>query len=63
MRNLTTIIKELLHHRTSDDLGAELWIKSHPFIQNGVCHNDGSSICDLGYACDECPFYSPTNSQ
>ena len=27
-----------------------------PFIVNGKCENKGDSICNLGYACDGCPF-------
>ena len=27
-----------------------------PFIKNGKCINDGTYICNLGYACDGCPF-------
>ena len=28
-----------------------------PFIEGDKCVNDGRHICNLGYACDECPFY------
>ena len=27
-----------------------------PYIVNGKCINEGDSICNLGYACDGCPF-------
>ena len=27
-----------------------------PYIVNGKCINEGESICNLGYACDGCPF-------
>lgn len=30
-----------------------------PWIKDGVCINDGSNICNLGYACDGCPFNMP----
>jgi hypothetical protein len=26
------------------------------FIKDGVCVNKGKNICNLGYACDACPF-------
>lgn len=26
------------------------------FIENGVCENNGEFICNLGYACDGCPY-------
>ena len=26
------------------------------FIKNGVCHNKGEQICNIGYACDACPY-------
>jgi hypothetical protein len=26
------------------------------FIKNGRCHNKGESICNIGYACDGCPY-------
>jgi len=26
------------------------------FIINGVCRNDGKYICEIGYACDGCPY-------
>jgi hypothetical protein len=29
-----------------------------PWIKDGICINDGTFVCDLGYACDGCPFYS-----
>jgi len=27
-----------------------------PFIVDGICKNDGKYICNLGYACDGCPY-------
>ena len=27
------------------------------FIVDGKCRNDGTKICNLGYACDGCPYY------
>lgn len=27
-----------------------------PFIVNGICSNEGDCICNLGYACDGCPY-------
>ena len=29
------------------------------FIKDGVCYNDGSIPCNLGFACDGCPYYKP----
>ena len=26
------------------------------WVKDGVCHNNGELICNLGYACDGCPF-------
>lgn len=26
------------------------------FIDENGCHNDGRHICNLGYACDGCPY-------
>ena len=30
--------------------------KELSFIKNGICINNGESICNLGYACDGCPY-------
>jgi len=27
------------------------------FIVDGKCHNRGEHVCNLGYACDGCPYY------
>jgi len=27
-----------------------------PFIKDGICVNDGTYKCELGFACDACPF-------
>ena len=27
-----------------------------PFIKDGICVNDGTYKCELGFACDGCPF-------
>ena len=27
-----------------------------PWIKDGKCINDGSNICNIGYACDGCPY-------
>lgn len=27
------------------------------FIKKGKCINDGSLLCNLGYACDGCPYF------
>ena len=27
-----------------------------PFIKDGICVNDGTYRCELGFACDACPF-------
>jgi hypothetical protein len=37
-------------------------MKSQPevFIVDGICVNFGDYICNLGYACDACP-YNPEN--
>ena len=29
---------------------------AHPWIWYGVCVNEGTHICNLGYACDGCPY-------
>ena len=26
------------------------------FIENGICEKDNITICNLGYACDACPY-------
>ncbi len=26
------------------------------WIENGICTNKGENICNLGYACDGCPY-------
>jgi len=31
-------------------------VKGLSFIEGGVCKNEGQSICNLGYACDGCPY-------
>ena len=31
-------------------------IKDLPYIENGVCKNKGEYVCNLGYACDGCPY-------
>jgi len=28
------------------------------FIKNGICQKDNMTICNLGYACDGCPYNS-----
>ena len=28
-----------------------------PWLKNGKCTNNGRYICNLGYACDGCPYY------
>lgn len=33
------------------------------FIKKGKCINDGSSICNLGYACDGCPYNKSDDSK
>jgi hypothetical protein len=39
----------------------EKGIELPSFIINGICHNNEvgyvSVVCDLGYACDACPYY------
>jgi len=32
------------------------------FIQNGICKKDNMTYCNLGYACDGCP-YNPDNQK
>jgi len=31
------------------------------FIKNGICQKDNMTICNLGYACDGCPYNSDNN--
>jgi hypothetical protein len=32
------------------------------FIQDGICKKDNQTYCNLGYACDGCP-YNPDNNK
>ena len=34
---------------------------SNVFIVDGICKNNGRYICNLGYACDACPYYRDNN--
>jgi hypothetical protein len=35
-------------------------IETDNVIINGICMNDGTLLCNLGYACDCCPYnYDP----
>lgn len=34
--------------------------EERPFIEKGQCKNDGNIICNLGYACDACPYNKGT---
>jgi len=31
-------------------------IKELPYIKNGICVNNGETVCNLGYACDACKY-------
>lgn len=35
-------------------------IKELSFIKNNICINRGESICNLGYACNQCPYNRTT---
>ena len=48
--------------RSGNSFFWKLWNQINEFIKNGVCQNNGSVPCNLGYACDACPFY-PKNQQ
>ena len=34
-----------------------------PWIKNGKCINTGTYICNLGYACDGCPYNKDGNGK
>jgi len=36
-----------------------LWYALNTYIKDGVCTNNGSIPCDIGYTCDVCPFNKP----
>ena len=44
---------------TDEDVKA--FEKAHPWIKDGICQNNGSNICNLGYACDGCPYNPKVN--
>jgi hypothetical protein len=29
---------------------------NNSIVINGICMNDGNQYCNLGYACDACPY-------
>lgn len=39
--------------KVKDSNGMEVDIE---FIDENGCHNNGKYICNLGYACDGCPY-------
>jgi len=56
--------KKLLEEKKYEERMEKVYAKArqkiaeerYPFIKDGVCHNDGSMPCNLGYACDDCPY-------
>jgi len=49
-------MEDVFLHPLSFDSEPVLVVHKRPWIVDGKCNNDGKNICDLGYACDGCPY-------